>query len=169
MRPGRKRKSERKGQRDRQTDRWRQSLALHQINVITALIRQTLDRWGHGEKGWRRREVARQKAIFKKEEIAGERLGRKSPPLSSCPSAFLLALMSFLLVCNKGWFKKQPYLEEIPEVVWGGEGRGLIAHSQGSSAQTPHPHRESMDLNTSSSSLLPLLQPKRTQKLWLWD
>lgn len=36
---------------DRQTDRWRRSLALHQINVITALIGQTLDRWGHGEKG----------------------------------------------------------------------------------------------------------------------
>lgn len=36
---------------DRQTDRWGRSLALHQINVITALIGQTLDRWGRGEKG----------------------------------------------------------------------------------------------------------------------
>lgn len=39
--------SERKGRRDRQ----RRSSALHQINVITALIGQTLDRRGHRHKG----------------------------------------------------------------------------------------------------------------------
>lgn len=50
---------------------------------------------------------------------------------------------AFWLVSNKGWFKKQPYLEEIPEVVWGGGGGwgcgGVLSHTDKPAPPSPTP------------------------------
>lgn len=139
-----KRKSERKGQRDGQTDRQVETEfgpAPNQCNhspyrTDTRSVGTRREREGEGGR-WRDR-----RRYLKRKKQQEEALAGRLHPSNLVLQPFYWPWWAFWLVSNKGWFKKQPYLEEIPEVVWGDGGGGGSYRTQPSQLRpTPHPHR----------------------------
>lgn len=116
---------------------------LHQINVITALIRQPFNLKG----AWTERERERDRLRGREEDSKAGREEKEeslgciqmcvpltpTPPLISS-SSLSLALMSSPAIVCPGLFKSN-----YPPggMSWGLQGPALIAHSQSSSTWTP--------------------------------